>query len=68
MPRFAPEEDAVLLPYVDRLCRWDEVLPRLHGRSLWGAQQRLSTLRRQHGTIWTIDQRQRPRGEHGRLI
>jgi len=67
MPRFSPQEDEVLLPYVDKLCRWNEVLPRLNGRTITMAQQRLSTLRRRHGTLWRVEPRSVPRGEGGRF-
>lgn len=51
---YSPDEIAVLKPFVAELCRWDEVLPRLEGRSYASATHRLSKLRREAGTLWRV--------------
>lgn len=56
MPRFSPQEDAVLLPYVARPADWRTIMARLPDRGLSTTRQRLVRLRREAGTLWRIDQ------------
>lgn len=63
MPRFSPDEDAALMPYVACVADWETVAALLPRRSLWGARNRLKRLRRYAGTLWTIDQRDKARSQ-----
>lgn len=66
---YSPDEIAVLKPFVAELCPWDQVLPRLNGRSYAAATRRLSDLRREAGTLWRVapDASLSNRDERGRF-